>query len=100
MAVQRKCRTKNRNARCYQTIGFLTRCSTAGSALRLRVAADDIVIWILRIVSEQRRIDPLNAIVNAEQMTRVHWGGARPYIAKTRARDRAERARLRHRGRG
>jgi len=44
--------------------------------------AEDLVVWMLRAIVDEMPGLPSNTVLRLEQLTRVHWGGRRPYIAK------------------
>lgn len=46
---------------------------------------EDIVLWILRAVVDRAPGISPNAVLEVEQVTRTHWGGSRPYVAKVPA---------------
>lgn len=45
---------------------------------------DDLVQWLLRTIQAEAAGGPLTSdvVIRTEHLARVHWGGARPYIAK------------------
>jgi len=63
----------------------------------MRGEGDDMVLWLLRLVVDRGPRIESNAVIEVEMAARRHWGGQRPYVAKSSPESRhARRSRRGH----